>query len=874
MSEHADLEISLRPLADGACALDMRFRRPDADADVRPSAALDPVRLDHEALRALALDPAAYGAALSAALFADPDARALYGRACAVAASLSVPLRVRLQAEPGPGLPADLRWELLRDPEDGSPLALAERVLLSRYLAGDDWRPVRRRPRGALRALVAIANPADLADYAPGGRPLAPIDSVAELERARAALGDIPVTALAADGEATLERIVAALRDGHDILYLVCHGALAAGVPRLWLEDEHGLAHIVAGADLAARVRELPRPPLLVLLASCQSAGGPAPSTADDGTLAALGPRLAEAGVPAVLAMQGNIALATVARFAPVFFAELRRDGQVDRAAAAARAAVADRDDWWAPALFMRLRDGCIWERARPRPPLTTRLALLAGAAVLLAGALFSIALGLGVVRPPGQPPQATAGPPVMGGGLNIAVARLGYTDDGAAPAPAPESDRLGESFAAGLAAGLGQPGVEVQYLPASAWPEGRGPVAAPAQAEALSAALNADIVVYGTLAYDPLARTTSLAPTFYLSPRKLTFDAGPQLIGHHPFGAPIVVAGEPVNSLTMDRLRSALGRRAEALAQVFAGLDAFFLGEYDLALADFAAAEQTGAIGDDAGRALVYLLRATAAGRRAYPGALDEAEGYYGEMLAIGERVGDGAAAARARLGLAAVAFARAGGRCEPDQAPALERAIGLYEQAALVELPAGAPRADVDVWSRFGRGRGHFCLAVAFREGSSRADPGRAEDELRRAEGLLAEAVAAYQAADPAAQARLRYFAGEAYIVLGNVYLRRAGIAGEGPDAAPYLAQARAGFERAAATSADPARRAYATLQLAHAAIRQGDCAAADAALADAARLETVARQAGALTRDWAFVDERRPAVEQQRAAATCPA
>lgn len=863
MSEHADLELSLRPLGDGACALDMRFSRPADEADVRPAAALEPVRLDLEALRALALDPAAYGAALTAALFADPDARALYGRACAVAASLDLPLRLRLQVEPGPGLPPDIRWETLRDPEDGTPLALAERVLLSRYLAGDDWRPVRRRPRGALRALVAVANPADLADYAPGGRPLAPIDSDAELERARAALGDIPVTALAADGEATLERIVAALRDGYDILYLVCHGALAAGAPRLWLEDEHGLAQIVPGAELAARVRELPRPPMLVVLASCQSAG--AAASADEGTLAALGPRLAEAGVPAVLAMQGNVALATMARFAPVFFAELRRDGQVDRAAAAARAAVADRDDWWAPALFMRLRDGCIWERDRPRPPLARRLALLAGGAVLLAGALASIAAGLGVIRPPGLPPAPTAGPPVMGGGLNIAVARLAYAGEEARPTT-PEGDRLGESFAAGLAAGLELPGVEIQYLPASPWPEGQRPVAAPAQAEALSAALNADIVVYGALAYDPQARTTSLAPTFYLSPRKLTFDAGPQLIGHHPFGAPIVVAGEPVNSLTMERLRSQLGRRAEALVQVFAGLDAFFLGEYDRALAAFAGAEQSGALGDDSGRALVYLLQATAAGRRADPQALDDAERLYGEMLAVAERVGDGSAAARARLGLAAVAFARAGG-CEPAQASDVERAIGLYQEAALVSLPAGAPRADLDVWSRFGRGRGHFCLAVAFRD-----DPERADAELRRAEGLLAEAVAAYQAADPAAQARLRYYAGEAYIVLGGVHLRRAGIAGEGPAAAPYLAQAREGFERAVATSADPARRAYASLQLAHTALRQGDCPAADAALAAAAELAAIAREEDALTRDWAFVDQRRPQVEQQRAGAAC--
>ena len=99
-----------------------------------------------------------------------------------------------------------------------------------------------------------------------------------------------------------------------------------------------------------------------MVLASCQSAGlgGDARSN-DAGVLAALGPRLAEAGVPAVLAMQGDISMETVSRFMPTFFHELQRDGQIDRAMAAARGAIRDRHDWWAPALFMRLRSGRIW---------------------------------------------------------------------------------------------------------------------------------------------------------------------------------------------------------------------------------------------------------------------------------------------------------------------------------------------------------------------------------------------------------------------------------------------------------------------------------------------------------------------------------
>ena len=68
--------------------------------------------------------------------------------------------------------------------------------------------------------------------------------------------------------------------------------------------------------------------------------------------------------MPAVIALQGNFTMATAAAFMPVFFAELRRDGLVDRAMAVARGAVRDRPDWWMPVLFMRLRSGRIGYRA------------------------------------------------------------------------------------------------------------------------------------------------------------------------------------------------------------------------------------------------------------------------------------------------------------------------------------------------------------------------------------------------------------------------------------------------------------------------------------------------------------------------------
>jgi len=349
--ELADLELGLHRRGEAHYGVELRFTQPSNDADIRLSAQEIFAVFDPAALRALEDDPHAYGRALSDQLFATPALRSAFAQARAATAALDLPLRLRLFVGPSaPELHA-LRWETLRDPEEDRPLLTDERLRFSRYLAAGDWRPITLRPRGQLSAVIAVASPADLARYA-----LAPINAPAELARARAGLGPIPSLALAAPGQVTLVALVAALREDVDILYLVCHGALVDGEPWLWLEDTAGAAARVSGQELAQRIRELERRPRLVVLASCESAGA-----GDGEALRALGPCLAEAGVPAVIAMQGKVSMDTVAAFTPAFFRELARDGQIDRALAVARGAVRERDDNWMPALFMRLRSGRIW---------------------------------------------------------------------------------------------------------------------------------------------------------------------------------------------------------------------------------------------------------------------------------------------------------------------------------------------------------------------------------------------------------------------------------------------------------------------------------------------------------------------------------
>jgi len=367
---YANLEIALHRGTATSYVVDLRCSLPGDEAEIR----LSPndrclAEFDLYALGTLVNDSAAYGQALSASLFAEPALREAFIKVRTTAAALNVALRLRLYiGSSAPELHA-LHWETLRNPEDNSALLLGEQLLFSRYLSGDDWRPIYLRPKGTLRALVVVANPTDLAKYN-----LAPIDTNAEINRACASLKKITVTTLASSGTATLDGIAAQLRDGYDILYLVCHGTLRRSEPWLWLEASNGVTAHVAGEDLAQRVSELRERPRLVVLASCQSAGeGNGPAANDTAALAGLGPRLIAAGVPAVIAMQGRILMDTVAGFMPIFFRELERHGQIDQAMAVARTAVRSQSDHWMPVLFMCLYNGLLWEtdgiiRSTPKP--------------------------------------------------------------------------------------------------------------------------------------------------------------------------------------------------------------------------------------------------------------------------------------------------------------------------------------------------------------------------------------------------------------------------------------------------------------------------------------------------------------------------
>jgi WD40 repeat protein len=346
---------------DGSYLLEISHHDPSSQAVVAPLRG--PANFELDELLAVEAVPADYGRTLSRQLFSDPRLAQRFRLVETAAQLRGVALRMSLRIDPSAKELQALRWELLAHPESGERLTTSETVLLSRFMVSHDWRPIRLRAKADLRALVVVSapEPAKLARLQ-----LAPVDFVVEARNARRGLAGIAIDVLGGPAyPVTVDAMLDALRPGVDILYLVSHGMFArsSGTAGLVLQDEFGEAQIVKAEEFTRRVAELEHLPRLVVLASCQSAGdgnqfGSNERTTVQATLAA---QLADAGVPAVLAMQGHITMATVEAMMPTMFKELLRDGRIDRALAVARGKVRDRHDAWMPALFTRLSDGRLW---------------------------------------------------------------------------------------------------------------------------------------------------------------------------------------------------------------------------------------------------------------------------------------------------------------------------------------------------------------------------------------------------------------------------------------------------------------------------------------------------------------------------------
>jgi CHAT domain-containing protein len=161
-------------------------------------------------------------------------------------------------------------------------------------------------------------------------------------------------------------------------LHILCHGDLdrAAGEGVLIFEDIDGDAEPVNAELLRLQLQKQYGQTRLVLLNACMGAlpGG-------DDPFSSVGAALLRSGVPAVIAMQFELAEDAAAELARIFYTELVAGAPVDLALTEARLHLygryATRLDWAIPVLFLRSEDGILFEAIGkealspppPRPP-------------------------------------------------------------------------------------------------------------------------------------------------------------------------------------------------------------------------------------------------------------------------------------------------------------------------------------------------------------------------------------------------------------------------------------------------------------------------------------------------------------------------
>ena len=290
----------------------------------------------------------AVGRALWRCAFGAGQVAGLWRASLATAAAAGNGLRLRLAVESA--ALAAMPWELLCDDALGRFLALDPGTPVVRYVrlpfAAGSWPQDR-----TLRLLFSGATPLGLP----------PLRVIKEAAAVAAALTE-PIhagrlTQTAIPTGATLPGLVAALRQGVDIWHFAGHGDQAG----LVFEDGAGRAAVVEAGTLGLLLAgEGVR---LTVLNACRAGLGGGQATSVAGALV-------RAGVPAVIAMQGNLDDTAAAALAQGLYAALSAGQPADRAVTAGRKAILAlggrvANSWWLPALFMRAPDGVLWREER-----------------------------------------------------------------------------------------------------------------------------------------------------------------------------------------------------------------------------------------------------------------------------------------------------------------------------------------------------------------------------------------------------------------------------------------------------------------------------------------------------------------------------
>ncbi len=317
---------------------------------------------DHNLRRQLnesLLDTSRYGDLLLNALLAGENNNLLAGFREVLAIAQHQDKRLRFLLRVDLNAPQELQqlpWELLLDSKKKIALGRSRYTAFSRYLdiPMEQRQVVNEKPR----MLIVIAAPNDLEEYG-----LAEINQ----DRIRQAMEETlsPLRELVTyeflERPATPARLSDRLVGGRfHALHLYAHGSLRQqdSTAKLVLESEDGGAAFV-DEEIFSEIFEAERSLRLITLIACH--GG---AQAGTDPFSGVGRALVERGIPAVLAMQRSIGVDTATRFTEHFYRNLARTGRVDVAANEARLQLhlLGNREWATPALFMRLKDGLLWQ--------------------------------------------------------------------------------------------------------------------------------------------------------------------------------------------------------------------------------------------------------------------------------------------------------------------------------------------------------------------------------------------------------------------------------------------------------------------------------------------------------------------------------
>jgi hypothetical protein len=350
-----------------------------------------------------------FGGALFNAVFSG-DVRACLRSATDEARRENTGIRLRIRLA-DPEL-ADLPWEFLYNPAVNRFLALSVQTPLVRYMELPEIiQPIAVTP--PIRVLVMISSPSDYPA----------LDVEAEWNRLNDSLEDLVASGtIAIDrlDEATLGSLQRRLRRSqYHIFHFIGHGEfdqkLQEGV--LLLERENQRGHRVGSQYLGMLLHDHDSLRVAILNA-CEGA-----RTSRQDPFAGSAQSLVQQGIPAVIAMQFEIADDVASTFAHEFYGALADGYPIDAAVTEARKAIfaGGREiEWATPVLYLRAPDGRIFDVGAPgsggKPPTKTVAAPIAEPAALPAATPPAAATGT---------PQERAAVLLRGAGRLLALGKF-----------------------------------------------------------------------------------------------------------------------------------------------------------------------------------------------------------------------------------------------------------------------------------------------------------------------------------------------------------------------------------------------------------------------------------------------------------------